>query len=118
MVVEDDRYIQLLIIRKLQSAGYVVRASDSGAAALALVLQAPPQIVLLDIMLPDMDGLDVCRAIKTQLGAQSPPVIIVSARGQSQDVADGRAAGADDYLIKPFAPADLLARVQHLTRHT
>jgi two-component system phosphate regulon response regulator PhoB len=116
LVVEDDTYIQLLIMRKLQSAGYTVRTMMNGQDALALALREPPSILLLDVMLPDISGLEVCQAIKTKLGAKSPPVIILSARGQISDVQAGKAVGADDYLIKPFAPRELLARVQRFAR--
>ncbi len=116
LVVEDDKYIQLLITRKLQSAGYTVRALASGKEALALALREPPSILLLDVMLPDISGLDICKAVKAELGAKSPPVIILSARGQISDVQAGKAVGADDYLIKPFAPRELLTRVQRFVR--
>ncbi len=116
LVVEDDTYIQLLIARKLQSAGYSVRALANGQDALALALREPPSILLLDVMLPDINGLEICRAVKTKLGAKAPPVIILSARGQISDVQAGKAVGADDYLIKPFAPRELLARVQRFVR--
>jgi DNA-binding response OmpR family regulator len=116
LVVEDDTYIQLLISRKLQSAGYIVRAMANGHDALALALREPPSILLLDVMLPDINGLEICRAVKTELGAKAPPVIILSARGQISDVQAGKAVGADDYLIKPFAPRELLARVQRFVR--
>jgi len=114
LIVEDDTYIQLLISRKLQGAGYTVRAVAKGRDALALALREPPSILLLDVMLPDISGLEVCQTIKAELGAKSPPVIILSARGEISDVQAGKAVGADDYVIKPFVPGELLARVQRL----
>ncbi len=114
LVVEDDPSIQLLIVRKLQTAGYTIRAFDKGKQALKVALETPPRIALLDIMLPDSSGLDLCRTLKRELGSNAPPIILISARGQSSDVNAGQAVGADDYVIKPFAPSDLLARVQRL----
>lgn len=116
LVVEDDTYIQLLISRKLQGAGYSVRALAKGRDALALALREPPSILLLDVMLPDISGLEICQTIKAELGEKAPPVIILSARGETADVQAGKAVGADDYVIKPFAPGELLTRVQRLMR--
>jgi DNA-binding response OmpR family regulator len=116
LVAEDDPYIQLLITRKLQGAGFDVRATSNGLEALNMAITDTPAIVLLDVMLPDSNGLEICRDIKAKLGAKSPPVIIVSARGQNSDVNAATAMGADDYLIKPFAPNDLLAHVKALLR--
>lgn len=114
LVAEDDPYIQLLITRKLQNAGYEVRSATNGNEALSAALRDVPQVLLLDVMLPDRNGLEICREVKKQLGSKAPSVIIISARGQVSDVDDGTAAGADDYLIKPFAPSELLLHVQRL----
>ncbi len=114
LVAEDDPYIQLLIARKLQGAGFQVRTTPNGDEALRLALNDIPQILLLDIMLPGRGGLEICQEVKTQLGSKAPPVLIISARGQTSDVNAGTAAGADDYVIKPFSPSDLLVHVQKL----
>ncbi len=116
LVVEDDPYIQLMISRKLQNAGFQVYATADGREALARALSITPAIMLLDIMLPETNGLDICKTIKSTLGAQSPPVIMISANGQPSDVDAARAVGADDYLIKPFSPSDLLIHVKALVR--
>lgn len=113
LLAEDDPHIQLLIQRKLETAGYQVRAASNGVEALRLALDSPPRIMLLDIMLPGMSGLEVCRRVKTEMGAKAPPIIIVSSRGSYSDVEAGRTAGADDYLIKPFSPRDLLEHVEN-----
>jgi DNA-binding response OmpR family regulator len=114
LVAEDDPYIQLLVRRKLESAGMEVRAYMTGEEALKALLDGGPipMVMLLDIMLPGRDGLDICRELKQKLGKDAPPVIILSARGQEEDVIAAREAGADDYLIKPFAPQDLLEHVK------
>jgi DNA-binding response OmpR family regulator len=112
LIAEDDPHIQLLIQRKLETAGYKVRTTSDGGEALQMVLDDPPRILLLDLMLPGMTGLEVCRNVKEQLGNKAPSVIIVSARGQQSDVDAGESAGADDYLIKPFSPRDLLDHVE------
>jgi DNA-binding response OmpR family regulator len=114
LVAEDDTYIQLLITRKLQGAGYTVRALGMGRDALELTLREPPSILLLDVMLPDISGLEICQTIKAKLADKAPPVIILSARGEVSDVQAAKAVGADDYVIKPFVPGDLLARVRRL----
>ncbi len=114
LIAEDDPFIQLLVTRKLQASGYEVRATAFGDDALKIAARARPLIILLDVMLPDRNGLGVCAQLKTSFGADAPPVIIVSARGQNEDLQAARDAGADDYLIKPFAPNELLMRVQTL----
>jgi DNA-binding response OmpR family regulator len=117
LVAEDDPHIQLLIQRKLETAGYKVRTTPDGSEALQMVLDEPPRCLLLDVMLPGHSGLEVCRQIKQRLGNKAPPVIIISARGQKADVEAGEAAGADDYLIKPFSPRDLLEHVEAALSH-
>jgi two-component system phosphate regulon response regulator PhoB len=114
LIAEDDPFIQLLVIRKLQGAGYEVRAYSNGDDALVAALKDPPRLMLLDVMMPGRNGLAVCREVKTQMGAKAPPVIIASAAGQSSDIDAARAAGADDYMIKPFPPNELLAHIEAL----
>jgi DNA-binding response OmpR family regulator len=114
LVAEDEPHLLLLIQRKLEAAGFEVLSTANGddVLALALALDPAPDLVLLDIMLPGKDGLEVCEAVKSALGKSAPPVILISARGQHFDVEAGRAAGADDYIIKPFSPRALVERVQ------
>ena len=116
LVVEDDPSIQLLITRKLETAGFSVRAFSKGLEALTVAFAEPPRLILLDVMLPDSNGLDLCQKVKTELGAHAPPVILISALGKGTDVQAGQAVGADDYVIKPFVPSELLARVQRWIR--
>jgi DNA-binding response OmpR family regulator len=112
LVAEDELHILLLIQRKLETAGYSVIATGDGEQALQLALKEKPDLLLLDIMLPGRDGLDICRRVKSTLNDAAPPVILVSARGQQEDVEAGLRAGADDYIIKPFSPRLLLERIQ------
>ncbi len=112
LVAEDDPHIQLLVRRKLEGAGYEVRTTIDGNDAVQMAFENRPRILLLDVMLPGCSGLEICEKVKTHFGDSAPPVIIMSARGQQSDVDAGEQAGADDYLIKPFAPKDLLAHIQ------
>jgi two-component system alkaline phosphatase synthesis response regulator PhoP len=112
LIAEDELHILLLIQRILESAGYSVIATGDGNKALELALQEKPDLLLLDIMLPGREGLEICREVKASLGSEAPPVILISARGQQVDVEAGLNAGADDYVIKPFSPRLLLERLQ------
>jgi two-component system alkaline phosphatase synthesis response regulator PhoP len=112
LVAEDEPHILLLIQRKLEAAGYTVITTTNGDDALKLALQEKPDLLLLDIMLPGREGLEICREVKQALGQDAPPVILISALGQQIDVEAGIAAGADDYIIKPFSPRLLLEHIQ------
>src|SRR5579859_2702840 len=114
LIAEDDPHIQLLIRKQLEVAGYRVSTTSDGNEALHLALEQPPDILILDIMLPGKDGLEICRLVKKHFGTKAPPILIMSARGQELDVDAGESAGADDYLIKPFPPRALLEHVQAL----
>ena len=114
LVVEDEKRIADFLCRGLQGAGYAVDAAPSGADALEHIHSADYDLVILDLMLPDMDGLQVLEKIRNRkLG---PPVLILSARGGLDDRVKGLEQGADDYLVKPFAFVELLARVRALLR--
>jgi DNA-binding response OmpR family regulator len=114
LVAEDDPHIQLMIQRKLELAGYKTRVTANGNEALKMALEDIPSILLLDIMLPGTNGLEVCKLVKEGLGASAPPIIIVSAKGDPGDVRAGEEAGANDYVIKPFSPGELLRRIENL----
>ncbi len=114
LVAEDEVHILLLIQRKLESAGYTVITTENGSDALRMALNDRPDLLLLDIMLPGREGLDICRDVKSAYGQEAPPVILISARGQQVDVEAGLDAGADDYIIKPFSPRLLLERVEEV----
>ena len=114
LVVEDDTKMATLITRALQREGYVVQHVSSGADAVWAVREFPPDAVVLDAMIPEPDGFEVCRAIRRfECWA---PVIMVTGRDAVSDRVAGLDAGADDYLVKPFSLAELLARLRALLR--
>jgi DNA-binding response OmpR family regulator len=110
LLVEDDERISEPLIRVLRSEGFVVEHVDGGMSAIDSVACARPDLVLLDLTLPDIDGLDVCRRIR----ASDPdlPIIMLTARAEEMDVIVGLNAGADDYVAKPFRLAELVARIR------
>lgn len=112
LVAEDDAQILRLIQRRLETAGYLITPFEDGNEALACALEQRPDLLLLDIMLPGASGLEICRQVKQAYGDATPPVILISARGQQADIAAGLEAGADDYIIKPFSLHLLLERIQ------
>ncbi|MCC7448836.1 MAG: response regulator [Anaerolineae bacterium] len=117
LVVEDDPHVQFLIQRRLETADYKVRTTNNGEDALRLAQESLPRVVILDIMLPGkLTGLDVCRELKERLKPNAPPIILVSALGQLEDVSAGEDAGADDYMIKPFSPRELLQHVEDVLK--
>ncbi|MBD3647349.1 MAG: response regulator, partial [Pseudomonadales bacterium] len=111
VVIEDEPDIVEVITYNLKREGYQVAAAMRGDEGLELVRNLAPTMVILDLMLPGMDGLSVCRVLKSDPVTQDIPVIIVSAKGEESDVVIGLGMGADDYLAKPFGPRELLARV-------
>jgi two-component system response regulator MprA len=113
LVVEDDRRIRDLLRRGLIFEGYSVDTAEDGETALRVAREAPPDAVILDIMLPKMDGLEVCRRLRS---ASNLPIMMLTARDSVPDRVTGLDAGADDYMVKPFAFDDLLARLRALFR--
>lgn len=116
LVVDDERDIRELIEYNLTKVGYEVRSAATGEECLELVAKSPPDLVLLDLMLPGINGLDVCRAMKRDSRLGAIPIIMISARGEESDVVVGLELGADDYVPKPFSPRVLLARVKSVLR--
>ncbi len=114
LVVEDEKRIQDFLLRGLQSGGYAVDVAGNGASALDMVHATEYDLVILDLMLPDMDGLTVLEKLRNR--KVSPPVLILSARDAVDDRVKGLELGADDYMVKPFAFVELLARVRALLR--
>jgi heavy metal response regulator len=114
LVVEDEKRIADFLGRGLESAGYAVDVANDGASAIDLVHTATYDMIVLDLGLPDMDGLKVLEKIRTR--KVSPPVLILSARSDVDDRVKGLELGADDYLVKPFAFVELLARARVLLR--
>lgn len=111
LVVEDELDIRELLVDILTDAGYAVIESADGGAALEKVGQERPDIILLDMMMPVLDGLQVLQKLKEAPDTQATPVIMVSAKSQEQDVRDAKAAGAWDYLIKPWEPGEVELKV-------
>ena len=114
LVVDDDRALRDVLRRSLELAGYEVRLAETGAGALADVTATVPDAVVLDIGLPDIDGLEVCRLLRRE--GNRVPVLMLTARAAVADRIDGLDAGADDYLVKPFDVDELKARLRALMR--
>jgi DNA-binding response OmpR family regulator len=115
VVIEDEPHITTLVTTKFRNAGHDVQTASDGESGLALVTEHEPDVVLLDVMLPVMDGYAVCEAIRNHFnGNGGPLVVMLSARSQAADRQRGFAAGCDEYIVKPFRPAELLARVTEL----
>jgi DNA-binding response OmpR family regulator len=116
LVVEDDRDIAELLVHTLERAGYDVSFVTSGTDGLASVRSRPPDLLVLDRMLPGMDGLEVCRALRASRHTAAVPIIMVTARAEEADRITGLELGADDYVTKPFSPREVVARVKALLR--
>ena len=114
LVVDDDRALRDVLRRALTLAGYEVRLADSGAGALAEIAASVPDAVVLDVGLPDIDGLEVCRLLRRE--RNRVPILMLTARDTVSDRIDGLDAGADDYLVKPFDIDELKARLRALLR--
>lgn len=114
LVVEDEQKISTYVRRGLEEQGYAVDAAYNGADALDWAVAAPYDLIILDIMLPKMDGLSVCEELRKS--GDATPILMLTARDALDDRVAGLDAGADDYLVKPFAMKELLARVRALTR--
>ena len=116
LVVEDEENIQELIRYNLAKEGYQVSCVLSGEKGLEAARTGNPDLVLLDLMLPGLDGLDVCKELKRDAATQGIAVIMVTAKGDETDIVTGLELGADDYVIKPFSPKVLLSRVKAVLR--
>jgi DNA-binding response OmpR family regulator len=113
LVVDDEPMVREVVQRYLAREGYRVRVAGDGVAALRLAAAAMPDLVVLDLMLPALDGREVCRRLRE---AGPAPIIMLTARGAEADRLEGFALGADDYLVKPFSPRELVARVRAVLR--
>ncbi len=116
LVVEDDKDIAELIAHYLQKAGHAVEIAASGTTALKQAKESPPDLILLDLMLPGMDGLLVCQALRADPATALIPIIMLTARAEEVERIAGLELGADDYVTKPFSPRELVARVAALLR--
>jgi len=118
LIVEDDGDIAQLVRLYLEKAGHATEVVASGDEALERVRANPPDLVVLDLMLPGLDGLTICRAIRAAGTTAQTPIIVVSARAAESDRISGLELGADDYITKPFSPKELVARVAAVQRRT
>ena len=113
LVVDDEHIVTEVVARYLIREGFSVRTAADGEEALRLARVAPPDLVVLDLMLPKLDGLEVCRRLRAE---SAVPIIMLTAKGEEMDKIVGLTLGADDYLAKPFSPRELVARVQAVLR--
>ncbi|WP_116997656.1 response regulator transcription factor [Desertimonas flava] len=118
LVADDDADIRELVAFKLEQAGFAVTSVGDGAAALDAVRASPPRIAILDVMMPGLSGIDVLREIRADENLGGMCVILLTARSRDLDVDAGFASGADDYVIKPFSPRELVHRVTALLQRT
>jgi DNA-binding response OmpR family regulator len=116
LIVEDEPDLRELLDLGLRSAGYEVDVACEGRAALRLMQEHPPDVAVLDLMLPDMDGTEICQALRRETRTERAGVIVVSARIELLDRLDAFEKGADDYMTKPFSFRELLLRIQALLR--
>ena len=118
LIVEDEKDIVELVHYNLEKEGYSVTAVTSGEDALKALERDLPALIVLDLMLPGMDGLETCRLIKQEPKAKNIPIIMLTAKSEESDVIVGLKLGADDYVTKPFSPKILLARIKAVMRRT
>jgi DNA-binding response OmpR family regulator len=116
LVVEDDRDIGDLVVRYLTKAGFTVELLTSGREALTAMTARPPDLLVLDLMLPEVSGLEICRIARASEPTTSIPIIMLTARADESERIAGLDTGADDYMGKPFSPNELVARVRALLR--
>jgi two-component system, OmpR family, response regulator ResD len=119
LVVDDERTIADVVARSLERAGYEARVARDGERALALAAERAPDLVVLDLMLPRIDGLEVMRRLRQHAergGQRRPAIILLTAKGEESDRVVGLRLGADDYVVKPFSPRELVARVDAVLR--
>ncbi len=118
LVVEDEEDIADLVKYHLEKEGFAARTVGDGRRALELIVREHPDLIVLDLMLPGLDGLEVCRRLRAQNATQGIPIIMLTARGEEVDRIIGLEMGADDYVPKPFSPRELVARVKAVLRRT
>ena len=118
LIVEDEPDIRELVVHHHKREGYQVSVAASGEEALRQVQASPPDLVLLDLMMPAMNGLEVCRRLRQDPVTASLPIVMLTAKGDEVDRVLGLELGADDYVVKPFSPKELLARVRAVLRRS
>jgi DNA-binding response OmpR family regulator len=118
LIIEDERDIRDLLAFHLEREGYTVAKAGNGADGLRLARAASPDLILLDLMLPEMDGFEVCRRLRQDPATQAVPLVMLTARGDEVDRVLGLELGADDYVVKPFSPREVVARVRAVLRRS
>ncbi len=118
LVVDDEKDIRELVRYNLARDGYKVECAQTGEEALRTARSAAPDLIVLDLMLPGLDGLEVCKRLKAERQTAAVPIVMLTAKGEDADVVAGLELGADDYVIKPFSPRVLLARVRAVLRRS
>lgn len=118
LIVEDEPEIAELIQLSLAKEGFICRISRDGINALRMFQEQPPDLIILDLMIPGLDGLEVCARIRQKPGAKDPYILMLTAKGEEIDRVIGLSTGADDYMVKPFSPRELVARVRALLRRS
>lgn len=118
LVVDDEADILKLVDYNLAREGFKVKCVESGEDAIIEAKAGMPDMILLDLMLPGIDGLEVCRVLKTNSATSSIPIIMLTAKGEDADIVTGLQLGADDYIVKPFSPRVLIARVKTVLRRS
>jgi phosphate regulon transcriptional regulator PhoB len=118
LIVEDEADIAELVKYHLEREGLTARTVADGKHALELIVRDPPELIILDLMLPGMDGLELCRRLRAQAATRAIPIIMLTARAEEVDRIVGLEVGADDYVPKPFSPRELVARVKAVLRRT
>jgi two-component system phosphate regulon response regulator PhoB len=116
LTVEDDEAVRQMLVMALQRNGFEVSEAGDGAQARVALYEQPPDLVLLDWMLPDMSGIELARSIKRDPQTRDLPIIMLTARGEESDRVRGLDVGADDYVVKPFSPRELIARIKAVLR--
>jgi DNA-binding response OmpR family regulator len=116
LIVDDDPDIQHLVSYNLSQAGFDITTATTGRKALETVQTHPPDLIILDLMLPDVDGVEVCRMLRQRESSRRIPIVMLTARGEEIDRVIGFELGADDYVMKPFSPRELVLRVKSIFR--
>src|SRR2546421_8046 len=118
LIVEDEAPLVTMLRYNLEREGFAVDAAADGEEALLRITERPPDAVLLDLMLPLVSGLEICRRLRRSASTRSLPIIMLTARGEESDRVRGLDSGADDYVVKPFSPSELVARLRAVIRRT
>ncbi len=118
LIVEDEAEIAQLIQLYLEKEGFSCRTCRDGLSALQIFQEQKPDLMILDLMIPGLDGLEVCARVRQKPGAKDPYILMLTAKGEEIDRIIGLSTGADDYMVKPFSPKELVARVRALLRRT